>query len=604
MAQFTPVTKTSTNINSDLLIKAQEYRVPVDQVDFDLLKTTTYYKGISDKEWKEFTGDDLLTITTETEIRSALFQIHQEHEIRIRPAELSAIPLNLRFGIAADKTKTKVIAQIDPSSLIPLKKGVQEWIKEAIRRKKLRSGFLINVCEGKLTQEITKMLIQIQKEGPLKKPYRLTIGECYTPSPSINDTVLLHYKKIKRSNNLVDAVEPGDLILEYILPRQGLNGRSCTGELISVPKPVIKYAAYIKFDTKTIRAEKGEKSILYYSTVSGFVRRVQGIFTISQELQITSATFKETGSIEAGSEKDIHVIINQKEHSKDAVGSGVTIDVQKLDVSGTVGSHAKIQATEVTIGAQTHKKSEISVTENATIHLHRGNLKAKEATIEILETGKIEAEIVRVKQMLGGEIIARKVYIDTLLSNATITALERIEIQTIEGDGNNLIIDPNAISSYHDKIDEIKSVIAAKTAYLAEQTNDFISRQTTFKERNARIKQFQKRLMDAKKSGTQPMKADIVRVQQYKEEAEKFKEIAEELNQQDKAIKELRAELAKLYEADLHAVILHHAPYNGHTRIAFIDPKTRQEHALSPNAQATKITLRKVEEKKEIAIEA
>lgn len=603
MASFIPFIITSTDVTGDLLKAAADQKVAADEIDFDLLSYETYYKGVVDEEWQLLQGNDLYSITTEIEIRSDIFLLRQEYHIRIRPFQPHPF-LDLRLAIATDKTKSKVVSIIDPTSVIPLKKGVQEWIKEALIRKQLRHGLMIGIWATDLDREINRLLVKTQKEGPLKQPYRLPTAESAAPIPPTNDTVLLHYKKIQRTNNLVDGVQPDDLILEYVFPKYGRDGRNCCGEFISVPEPVIKYATAIVINDKTIRAEEDEESIRFYAAVSGFVRRIQGIFTISQELQIESASFKHTGSIEAGMDKDIHLTINQKEHSKDAVGTGVTIDVQKLDISGTVGNNAKIKACEVTIGAQTHKKSQINVTENATVHLHRGNLKAKVATIEILEAGRVEAETVHVRKMVGGEIITHRVTIGTLYSNAKITALEWIEIEHIEGDGNNLIIDPHAIASYHEKITALETRIRSKISALHDQSKQFIADQLSFKERNARIKQFQQRVIDAKKSGNEPMKADIIRIQQYRAEAEKLKEIAEELRFQEEAIHAAQIKLEQLYDADLHAKITHHGIYNGHTRILFVDPKTRQEYSTTPNGKVSHVILRKEGDEKRIVFEA
>ncbi|MDQ1297472.1 MAG: hypothetical protein QG558_10, partial [Campylobacterota bacterium] len=48
-----------------------------------------------------------------------------------------------------------------------------------------------------------------------------------------------------------------------------------------------------------------------------------------------------------------------------------------------------------------------------------------------------------------------------------------------------------------------------------------------------------------------------------------------------------------LYDADLHAVVTYHKEYDGHTRIQFIDPKTKKIHAVSPHGKITHIRLRK-----------
>ena len=606
MLSITPVTITTDNVTAELLNSANIWGVTADTLDFDLIRYDTYWKLDTDEEddeWRLLKGNDLLEKVTESEVRSPLFEIRQEYTIRLRQAE-PHLYMDLRLAIATDKTKSKAVAIIDPSSKIPLKKGVQEWIKEAILRKQLRHNLLIGLYDTNLDKEINRFLAKLQKEGALQEPYRLPIGEFFPPVEPINDAVLLHYKRLNKERNLIEGVQPGDLIVEYVFPKEGRDGRRCNGHHVPVSEAVTKYAGYVTIDEETMYAEEDTDSIRFFAKVSGYVERQKGTFAIRQELQIEAADFRKTGSIETGIDRDVHVKIKRQEHTKDAVGTGVNIDVQKLDIKGTVGDNTKIQACEVTIGAQTHRRSNINVTEIANIHLHRGNLKAKEANIDVLEAGKVEAETVRVKKMIGGEIIAHEVYVDLLYSNAKITALSSIELQAIEGEQNKLIIDPHAVESYHEKIEALKMEIRDKTSRLQQQTKDLTNRQISFKEKAKRVKLFQQRILEAQKNGTEPLKADIVRIQQYKTEANELREDEEKLREEDLHLNSLQAELSRLYEADIHAVITHHGTYDGNTRVIFVDSKTREEYAVSPEGKFTAITLRLEGEEKKIILDA
>lgn len=603
MSTFIPITLISSNVTEDLKKIARDHRIAVEKLDFDLLSYETYFKETMDEEWQLLRASNLLSQTTEVELRSPHFQIRQEYQIHIRLLKPHPY-LDLHFSIATDKTKSKAIAIIQPTSKIPLKKGVQEWLKEAIVRKQLRHGLLIGLYDLDLDREINRLIIKIQKEGPLAFLYRLPIGEFFLPIAPINDKVILHYKELNKTKSLIEGVNPEDLILEYVLPKYGRDGRACTGEHIAVADPVLKYATYILIDPETIRSEQDEESIRFYATVSGFVERKQGIFFISQELQIESASFKKTGSIETGLDKDVSLKINKKVDSEDAIGMGVNIDVQKLDVSGTVGGNAKIQACEVNIGAQTHKKSHINVSEIANIHLHRGNLKSKEANIAILEAGKVEADIIRINKMMGGEIIAREIHIDTLYSNARVIALESITIQKIEGEGNNLIIDPLAIESYNYQISELEMNIRDKNSKIQIESKEFIARKIKLKEQNERIQQIQERVLAKQKKGEIPLKADMVRLQQYKTEAEQLKEFVNLIKEAEASLQQLEEKLEKLYEADLHAVVTNYGIYNGHNRILFIDPKTRREYGITPEGKATHVRLQQEDDEKKFLLES
>ncbi len=599
---FTPIIETSTNVMSDLQNIANSRGISTDGVDFDLLSYQTFFKGTIDEDWQNLRDCNLLDRTTESEIRSNIFLIYQAYHLRFR--EYKPNPsFELRLTIATDKYKSKVVAIIDPKSVIPLKKGIQQWIKEEIQRKQLRHGLLIGVYDQNLDREINRMLLKIQKEGPLQEPYRLPIGEFFPPVLPINDRIILHFKESKESKSLIEGVQPDDLILEYIFPKQGRDGRGCDGAFIQVPDPTVKYASYIVIDEETIRAEEDSESIRFFAKVSGFVERKKGVFTVSQELRIESASFKKTGSIETGLDKDISLKVKRNVATEDSIGTGVNIDVQKLDISGTVGGNAKIQACELTIGAQTHKRSQINVTETANIHLHRGNLKAKEANIDILETGKIEAETVHIQKMVGGEVVAKNIHIDVLYSNARITALESITIGTIEGEGNKIIIDPHSIDTYHEKISRLEAEIKDKTSRLQIQSKEYIAKQLSFKEKNSRIKQIQERVITTKRSGSEPMKADLVRLQQYKSEAEALKTFKETLEEFETELHRMKNDLNKLYEADLHASIIHNGIYNGKNRIIFIDPKTHQEYGITPEGKVRKITLHQIGDEKKILLE-
>ncbi|MDP2193057.1 MAG: hypothetical protein Q8K36_00810, partial [Alphaproteobacteria bacterium] len=552
----------------------------------------TQYRGAIDEDWCTFDGDNLGDITTEVEIHSPLLLIRQEYQLLVRP--LVPHPyFDLRFTMASDKYKSKLVAIINPSSNLPLKKGLQEYIKETINRKKLRSGCMIGITDGSLEKEINAMLLKIQKEGPLSEPYRLPIAHFFPPTAPTNDNVILHYKKIKRTNNLLDGVEVDDLILEYILPQNGLDGRSCTGKHIHVGNPLIRYANAINTDPQSIRAQEDHHSIRFYATKSGFVERKNGLFTISQDLHLKSASFKSTGSLEAGSEKEINIKIGAGEEGDDAVGSGVNIDVQTLDVKGTVGSNTKIQACEVTIGAQTHKKSFIEVEGNATIHLHRGNLKAKNATIDILEAGTVEAQTVHVKSMSGGEIIAQRVIIDVLYSNAKITALESIEIKSIVGDGNDLIINPRAIPSYLEQITVLEDELIRKQLELRERGKKYLQKELLLKEDRIRIQRTIDNINTATRQNREPLKSDKERLTHYKSAVESLKNEAIMIKAQEDALHAFERKLDRLYEADLEAVVTHNKTYDGNTRIQFIDPKTRKPYTRSPIGNITHVRLHK-----------
>ena len=603
MAEFTPITKASTNIKEDLRFAASDRKLSTEDVDFDLLSYETYYKRVADKEWRVMPSGDVYAQITPEELYSDEYVLSQEYQIVIRPS-VPILYLDLRFSVGISKAKGILTAIIDPSSTIPLKKGVQEWIKTVINKKKLRLGYLIGTDDEQLDKEILRLLARIQKQGPLTEPYSLPIGSFFPPINTIDDKVILHYKKQDENPedpSYIHGVQPGDFIMEYIFPKKGRNGRGLDGAPIVVPEPTIKYAGVMKIDEKSIRSTQDEKGVSYFSLVSGFVKREKGIFVVAQDLYLEAVSMK-TGSIVPGSDKEITLTVEQKNAGEDAVGAGLRIDIKTVDISGTVGENTKIKACDLSIDAQTHKKSTIDVSGVANIKLHRGDLKAKEANIDVLEGGTIEGDIVRIKKMLGGEIIARKVYIETLFAHGKIIALESIEVDNIEGEGNTMTIDPNSFSVYHEQIAELTAKALEKENRLRDDKKELGMKQFAFKEKNVQMKRFQQRIADAKNSGREPLEMDVLSIQQYRAEAGRLQLLSTKVVEEENALYVLRDMLKTLHEADLHGVITHHGVYYGNNRVQFIDPNTHQEYSIFPKGSVMNIHLQKRGEEKALLL--
>ena len=600
MAHFTAFTKNSKNIASTISEAAKDRKIKSNEVDFDLLGMQTL---IQSPEYQEFTiiEEPLEKIFDEEMLRSAALFVRQEYKINIRPFHPDEIFENIKITIALNKTKSKVVATFKKGSKFPDTANLAKLLKREINRKKVRLGLLIGHFEGPLNSNLLKLAKVVKPDTPLTKDVKIIIAQSPGPVFAINDDIILHYQKNEEDEKkLIDGVDPDVLIFEYIKPKKGEDGRGCDGEFVKVPEPVIKYANY-KPDEETVRIEDEETSVKYYSKIDGYVKNMSGVISISNEITLESASFKDTGSIDTGENKDISVNIGSRGSSDDAVGSGVTVDVKELNVKGTIGANANVKATDLSVGEQTHRNSKLEAVENAKVHLHRGNLKAKTAKIDILENGTVTADDVYVKKMLGGEIIGHRVIVEELTSNTTVIASESIEIHSISGDHNKLIINPHKIEFYHEKVEAFIVQIKEKETQLREIIKEQKKRLSEHNEGLDRIKTFQKRIIAATKAGKTPNRPDMLRVKQYKLEAEKLKLTQEEIKNTEAEINNIKFELEKLYEAELHAKITNKSSYDGRTQVIFIDVKTSQEYSMSPEGVYEELFLVKDGSEKKIS---
>ena len=206
--------------------------------------------------------------------------------------------------------------------------------------------------------------------------------------------------------------------------------------------------------------------------------------------------------------------------------------------------------------------------------------------------------------MSGGEIIAERVIIDVLYSNAKITALESIEIKSIVGNGNELIINPRAIPSYLDQITVLENELARKQFELQQRGKEYLQKEIALKEHHLRVQRSIENINTAKRQNRDPLKADQVRVTQYKSAVAYLKNEEIMIKAQEDAIHAFERKLNKLYDTDLHAVVTHQKAYDGHTRIQFVDPKTHRVYAVSPIGKVTHIKLHKEGDEKKFFFES
>lgn len=587
---FTPVTRAANSIPKALLEFSKDRAIDVKLIDFELISFETLMKREGEEEYTII--EDVKSIS-KNDVKSEKVTFIQEYRIKIMPLQKEKLNPDIKLSIATNKLKTKAVLTIQPESIFNKNENLKEMLKKQIWEKKLRAGLLIDMFEPSLDAYIQKLLKVVPYGKPLPKELKFSVAEGITPIAPIDATVEKLYElKEKKKSSMIDGVEKDEYILKYVKSKEGKDGRACNGKYISVRKSIQKYSKPVI--DQTIRFEEHEDRIDYFANESGYVTWERGVYGVSKQLMLEGADFKSTGNIDAGeADKDVSVHIkHKKSHGEDAIGSGVNIDVKELKVDGSIGSNVNIQTEELKVDAQTHKKSKIEVANNANIKLHRGDLIATDAQIDILESGKVTAKrSIHIKKMLGGEAIAPVVKVDELLSNSLIIASELIEITSLNGSNNKLIINPDKIDTYHEEISELKETIKSKKSSYKEVKDELDKKLKEHTASLQRIKTFQKRVQAAIKAGKQPNKQDAIRLKMFKKESEKLHEESEGLSVFEKEIEELELNLDKLQNKDLHAKIITHTSYDGHTKIIFVNIKTKEEIVHMPEGMAHTISL-------------
>ena len=121
--------------------------------------------------------------------------------------------------------------------------GLEEGIVNLINQKKIKSHILVGVREGNMRSEIKKMIFSMRVNGALESDYKIMVMEGIESVLPISDELILWYKKHEHEANEKDRIDyskrdflmptaEGNVVIEYIKPKIGRNGRNCKGEQI------------------------------------------------------------------------------------------------------------------------------------------------------------------------------------------------------------------------------------------------------------------------------------------------------------------------------------------------------------------------------------
>ena len=590
MSYFTPFVTTTADVKETLKEFAASNNVSLEKVTFDILSFTTYYSKLPSTKWIALEPEKRSLMMHVKNLSDENIYLKEQYKIKIYPKdfEKSCTPL---ITLSSDSTRSKIMATIRPPSTFALTKTCkQEYIHE-IKRKLLLSNALIGLFMVDLEIALMPLQLAVQRDEGLLEPLVIVVSQALKPSTNVPHQITETY--LHKSENQRSAYEAGvvsdELILEYVLPHIALSGRNCMGQHLQALGPSITTNMIIFYNPDHVYKSVESNKLLYYSKRAGYVHYEDGFLDVSNSLNLDSVSLSTTGSITLGNDKDIALNIAANDDEEDAINKGINIEVSSMDVRGSIAGNTTIKADSVNIGAQTHKNSTLEVAETANVHLHRGDLKAKVAHINILEQGIIEAEIAHVREMLGGEIRAREIYINTVRSNATLIASKHIEIMSIQGRNNKLTIAPARIQNEEKKVKDLQEQKRLKQAAYFELERDYKTRMHQFKSNYDRIDEVKKTITKAIKEGQKPSTAHAVKYKQFGLDKERLQNMQTQMQLNLALIEEITQELDTIQNAMQSATIVLKSVWDGHSSIIYEDPYSTKIEKYIPQGQHPKI---------------
>lgn len=582
-----PTVVRTQNVAKELFNVSKSYDIKPEMLDFNILDVQTYTRVEErDTEWELISNEELYELDDQKQLLNPGFQIKQTYEIEIfsKAQEHTMLCKDMKIAVGANASKCKVYLSVAEGSSVAFDPGLEQGLLLEINKRKIRAGILINIFDEMVADVASKISarVKIAEKLVFEKNETFLIAESYEPTATTNDALVLHYEDKKNvdenekvdysSRDFIQSVKQDELLMEYIKPKNGKPGRNCRGEYMQPEEPVVSNEVTFTVDD-TIRVEDDVDSVKYLAAENGYIALEDNKYTIKKEVDIGEISFKTTGSISSGVDSDVNISVSESDAVKDAIGTGMSVEVTEIEIDGNVGSNAKVVAKKATVGGQTHASAIIEA-EKLDINVHKGKASGKNIHVTRLEHGQIDGETVDVTQALGGTINAKEIDIELCSSHVKATATRRIEIKKLQGSENVFTINPLISKKVQTGLSKNQEDIEILEKEVKELKVDIAKYAKIIKDGTPAFLDIKKRLVNYKKNGVNMPESFVKKYKQFQATQQKLKELQQNLEVKLDHLALQTTRTASFQDNILDARIINRDRWVGYNEIKFklVDP--------------------------------
>ncbi|QPH99541.1 DUF342 domain-containing protein [Campylobacter concisus] len=584
---------------------SKQHSVPVEFIDFKILDILTYYKN-KDNEEPVFVSEENLNFFDDNAFYlDETLEIEQVYDVEFFDVRLNAVPKLPKIEIGVNSTVTKVVAKVKATKDCEYEQHYEDKLFEYIAKQLMKAQILIGIRIGKLKDELKQIASVVHVKGELDKDYILNITQGINPKKATDAKILYYYKDkldaIKEEDKVdyadrgfVFGVAQDEVIMEEKKSHEGQNGRDARGKLLAVEKPKEDTGKEISISENIERVENDD-SIIYIAKKSGYVVEKNGSFDIEERIEINEANFKTTGSIQAGTDTNVTLVVRETDTIKDAIGTGIIVEADEIEVKGNVGANAMVKANEVIIGGQTHQKAKIYA-KNAKISIHIGKVEAENVEIDRLEGGNVVAKRVKINSVVGGSITAQNIQINTLGSNCTITASHLIDVRYLRGTDNKFIIDTSKMPESAEATQEQLNKIEYTKAELASLLKNIETKKNVINENKDSIYTIKAKVEELSKAKVIPPVTFMKKLKEYQGLVNEYNTLLKIFKDKKELLATLKDELEIMQNGIFSAKVINRGNWVELNEIRFVivDPPQNVTYISKQNETAHAITLEKI----------
>lgn len=596
----------TANPYGEILNLAKHFGVDSKFIDFDIIEIKTECKVVGESQPRQIPAEKLNIFDDDNFFVEKVESIKQNYLVKfydtrqVKPTPLPNVAIN------ANKNLTKILATVSQNADTVYFKEFDKKLINFIYKKLIKVGILVGIRNKTMLEEVAKIYSVLRVKEFIDKDYTFIVTAGVNVNPSADDALVFYYKNKNKStdeNDKIDysnrgyllGVTENELIFEYVKLREGANGRDVRGKLLPTQKAKATIAKMPEH-TENIYSKEDEEGIKFFSKKSGYVQEEKGVFDIKDELDVNEISFKTTGSVDTGLDTNVTLNVKEKDLTKDAIGTGMTVEANEINIEGNVAANAVVKANKVVIGGQTHAKALIEA-KDAKIAVHIGSFDGEYVEIDRLEGGKVKAKKVVIKSAIGGEIIAESVIIDTLVSNSNIIIADTLEIKKLKGVNNKILVDFSMIKNTGEQINERMAKIKAIREQIVKMPRTLESKRCVIEENKGPINVIKAKIEELKSTNNTPPVTFMKKLKEYQQLVHEYNALLKEFREKKAAIAELKSEIANIQDGIFSSKVINHSNWREFNEIKFrlVDPARDITYSTRENEIARVITIAKVE---------
>lgn len=402
------------------------------------------------------------------------YTIKQDYEVEIFRRQSSFYPILIQVQTNDNNTELKALIY---TQRIPQVENLEEIIYKTILNICAYRGIIINLGWNDISKEIAQITQKLRSNEAQPEYYSIDIVKLKEPSiksPALKlilsknktDSILSHDSLLLSGGFF--SVGENEKLLEYKKPIYDSMWRNIYGNIYGTG---LSYPIGIEAGEGVEQRQEGD-SIVFYSTINGYVSIVGGTMMIRDTITLEHVNQENATMLE---EQGVNsLIIKNESLIKDAIASGVKLEMQNLKIFGNISS-VDIKSQDILIDGQVHIKSNIKASK-AQILNFKGNLEAKEAEIRYCDNANIKCDNIFINQINGSKVYLHNGRILNVQSNNFFFIQKSLIISNIAGKHNEFILYPCLFGEQKDVLDNLnfKLLYTNKLQNLLELDNHSI----------------------------------------------------------------------------------------------------------------------------------